>query len=145
VPDSDDISIAVMGEVAECHLTYIDISIVGDHPSRAELAQMVQEELDIAILIGDDEVFDSIMIHISMPKIGNPRSSRTSQYRANTPIYTVYLRPCSTMIDMSHWIAEIDERIGMEPFGGFSDSITSSIGEEHRVVAGPSDSWGFRK
>jgi hypothetical protein len=143
VPDSDDISISIMREVTEWHLSYIDISVVGDHPSRTEPIAMIQEELDIAILIGDEDILPTVMIHISMKILSNTRSSRSSEYRSYSPIYPIDLCPRSTMIDMSDWITEIDQWIGMEPLGRFSYGVTSSIGEEHRIVASPSDPWSL--
>jgi hypothetical protein len=78
VSDSNDVSIAIVSEVPKCHLMYIDIPIVGDHPSRTESSTLIEKEFDIAILIGYEYIFPTIMIHISMKIVSDPGSTGTS-------------------------------------------------------------------
>jgi hypothetical protein len=138
--ESYDICEPIIGQISEVDLLAIDITVVGDHPSRSELAPSIEEELDISILIDDDEILDAIRIHITMSIVSDPRSSATGYDRSDTPIDAIDLGTCSSMIDMSNRISHIDEPIRMEKSGRLPDRITSSIGEEHSIVASPSDS-----
>jgi hypothetical protein len=51
---------------------YIEISIVGDHPSGTEPIALIQEELNIAILIDYQYILPTIMIHVSMKILSDP-------------------------------------------------------------------------
>lgn len=49
--ETDYITISIMVKIGERDFFAIDITVVADHPSRSELASLVQKELNISIII----------------------------------------------------------------------------------------------
>lgn len=134
-----------MSKISKSHFFTVEIFIITNHSSRTEFTIMIEEKLDVPILIENNEIFNSICIHISMEYIRNTRLCPTSNNRTNSSIDPIYLSTDSVMINMCYWITKINHCIGMEKSGCFTNRISTCICKQHRIISLPSNSRYLRK